>query len=114
MATGTLMGGYWAAFNNPDGSVHTDSKGNAVYEKAAELQAVGLPINAESLYHSLGMGLSLPVMFDSITYPDGTQSLNNPEGISENAIRSDLNLDMRERYRDDPVYELPFKSLLGN
>lgn len=82
-------------------------------KKIKELQAVGLPMNAESLHNYLSIGLSMPAMFDSITYPDGTQSLNNPEGISENAIRSDLNLDMRERYKDDSVYEVPFKGFKG-
>ena len=33
-----------------------------------------------------------------VTHPDGTKSANNPEGLTENAIRAELGIDKREIY----------------
>ena len=51
-----------------------------------EHQAVGIPISADETQQQ------------PITYPDGTKSLNNPEGLSENAFRNALGLELRHHY----------------
>lgn len=121
-ATGTILNGYSTTFNNSDGTKHTaaplgtglytelqdalEQAAGGVMEKAGELQAVGLPMNAENLVHidfvDNGFGGSFPNIneagFSAVSYPDGTVSLNNPEGISENALRNDLGLAPRQTY----------------
>lgn len=68
ITTGTMANGY------------IDENGKQV--KASEHQAVGL--NMDSI--------------DPIAHPDGTISASNPDGISENAFRTELGLDLRETY----------------
>ena len=55
---------------------------NGIQVKAGEHQAVGLSMDG----------------FAPIAHPDGTNSASNPEGISENAFRTELGLDLRETY----------------
>lgn len=48
-------------------------------------------------YEHQAVGLSMDG-FDPVVHPDGTNSASNPEGISENALRKELGLDLRETY----------------
>lgn len=81
----------------------TDSNGNAYYEYAREHQAVGLPINNaltdvdnSDIYNPPNPNnQNVP----SPTHPDKSSSLENPEGISENALRVQLGLAERNSYR---------------
>lgn len=93
LKTGTFIGEYVR-----DIGENTDK-----VEKASEHQAIGLPIG--NLFHydtelyietgeETGPDSSLP----PIKHPDGTISYNNPKGISENDIRSDLNITPRTEY----------------
>ena len=60
-----------------------DKNGNMLGTiKAGEHQAVGLSMDG----------------FDPVVHPDGTSSASNPDGLSENAFRSELGLDLRETY----------------
>ena len=73
-----------------DGTYQTN---HIKYIPLTEHQAVGIPIT--------GTRQQQP-----ITYPDGTKSLNNPEGLSENALRNSLGLEPRNHYYN-PKYFTP-------
>ena len=83
MATGTLLAGYM-----------TDTADGNNKEIAQEYQAVGLEIKNLTIDEKG----DIPADISPIRHPDGTVSYNNPEGISENALRSDLNLKPRTEY----------------
>ena len=110
MATGTMLHGFWV--NTADD----------IKKDASEHQAVGLPINnLYSASHNPELDkfdidnidifspeydeyletpskIWTPTTQAKIHHPDGTISYNNPEGISENDLRTDLNLAPRTRY----------------
>lgn len=71
-------------YNNATGTKQpeTQSQEDGSTVKKAERQAVGL---------SIDNGIE-------VTHPDGTKSANNPEGLTENAIRAELGIDKREIY----------------
>ena len=93
MTSGTLLGNYFGS--------SVDSNGRSYMEDAAELQAVGLPISGLSTETTQLTGETTynPAGFNSVAHPDGTTTPSNPEGISENALRADLNIGARTSYR---------------
>ncbi len=93
MTSGTMLGDYFGS--------SVDSKGRSYMEDAAELQAVGLPISGLSTETTQLTGEKTynPAGFNSVAHPDGTTTPSNPEGISENALRADLNIGARTSYR---------------
>lgn len=64
---------------------------------ACEHQAVGLPIPETDRAHS-NRSADDDLKIESIRHPDGTNSLSNPEGITENDFRRELNLSERTKY----------------
>ena len=91
MATGTMLTGYWTD------AVTLDEK-----TRALEYQAVGLEIKnlvgvPDGMDYSSFPNDATPVNLPLI-HPDGTISYNNPKGLSENALRADLNIAVRTEY----------------